>query len=309
MEIAGPFLRGQREPGVGRAADGELIGPGGGEAVDGHVEGLSAADERVFGMGRNNRQRRAAKQKARARRGPTAPRHRGAESELIDDLLGQFDDFSHERGCQNDGAIGAATRSRHQQVSQPPPTTGRRARDLLDRLLRWADAELSADAITRAMGRELSGQPSEVLSRVDELASQSLLQLAGALWEQGWQPRDLIHVAGRLDKWAAALAADLSVEQLRRSGRLPLAPPSWREQLEAAGDHAETAGIIRFSTESDWVAVDQLLTAGAAALPAWTSAIRLLARMRVLPPLAPTLPPPSAWAHAADPPRRAARPG
>lgn len=260
-------------------------------------------------MGRNNRQRRAAKQKTRARRGPTAPRHRSTDSELIDDLLGQFDDLRHEGGCQNESDVGPAARARHQQTFQPPPTTGQRARDLLDRLLRWASADPSADALTATMARELSGQPSEVLLRVDELASQSLLQLAGPLWERGWQPRDLIHVAGRLDKWAAALAADLSVEQLRRSGRLPLAPTLWREQLEAAGDHAKAAGIVRFSVESDWVAVDQLLTAGAGALPAWTSVIRLLARMRMLPPLAATLPPPSVWAQAADPPPRATRPG
>ena len=275
------------------------------------------ADVRVFGMGRNNRQRRSAKQKARARRGPTPARHRSPESELIDDLWDEFD------GLDEDGFIHhreepAVSPQRGQQAPRTVPTTGQQARDVLDRLLRWAGAELSADGLTSMMSHELSGQPSEVLLRVEELTSRALLQAAGPLWERGWQPRDLIHVAGRLDRWTAALAADLSVTHLQRLGHLELAPPSWQEQLEAARDQAQAAGITPWAAEpeplipgepeSEWAAVGQLLVAGAAALTAWTSAIRLLARMQRLPSLAPTLPPPSAWGPAAErPPRRTAR--
>lgn len=262
------------------------------------------ADVRVFGMGRNNRQRRAAKQKARARRGPTPPRHRSAESDLIDDLFEDLrdDDELHQREA------GAATRPRQQQLPPAPPTTGQQARTILDRLLHWARIGLSADDLTVRISHELRGQQPETLVRLDELASGALLQAAGPLWERGWQPRDLIHVAARLDKWAAALAADLSVTHLRRAGRLEFAPESWHEQLEAARDRARTAGIVHWSIEMEWVAVDQLLTAGASAVPAWTSTIRLLARMQGLPPLARTLPPPSAWGNAApQPPPRTRR--
>ena len=114
-------------------------------------------------------------------------------------------------------------------------------------------------------------------------------------WERGWQPRDLIHVAARIDKWAAPLAADVAVEQIRRSDRVDLAPPAWREQLEAAADRARSADIGIWSTRPEWLAVDRLVMAGVPALAAWTSAIRLLARLHELPPLARTLPPPSAW--------------
>ncbi|BAK35540.1 hypothetical protein MLP_25260 [Microlunatus phosphovorus NM-1] len=317
------------------------------------------ADVRVFGMGRNNRQRRAAKQKARARRGPTPPHQNRSESELLDDLLRRFGDaFDEEDEFEDDSfhdrnSAWPATHARqHQQIPPSPPTTCQQARALLDRLLSWANMDLSADGLTSAMTRELRGQPSEVLLRLDELASGALLQAAGPLWERGWQPRDLIHVAARLDKWAGALAADLSVVHLHRSGRLELAPSSWHEQLGAARDRARAAGIINWSTNaepaqsepaqsepalwestpwestpwestqwestgsksaesestgSEWVAVDQLLVAGASALVAWTTVIRLLARIQSLPPLARTLPPPSAWGQSAEPPPRTTR--
>ena len=260
-------------------------------------------------MGRNNRQRRAAKQKARARRGPTEPRHSSTESDLIDDLLYQFDDFLHDQDdfLHDQQGAHSATKARVHQPPPSPPQTGQQARALLDRLLHWARMGLSADDLTITLSRELRGQPSEVLLRLDELASVALLQTAGPLWERGWQPRDLIHVAARLDKWAAALAADLSVTHLRRAGRLELAPQSWHEQLEAARDRAQAAGIIAWTTESEWVAVDQLLAAGASAIVAWTSTIRLLTRMQGLPPLARTLPPPSAWGKTTEPPPRTTR--
>lgn len=266
-------------------------------------------DVRVFGMGRNNRQRRAAKQKARSRRGPTQPRHDRTQSELIDDLLHQFDDLDDPLVDHEDAA---PARDARRDQPPSPPTTGQQARAVLDRLLYWAKMDMSAEGLTSTTSRELSGQSSEVLLRIDELASQALLQAAGPLWERGWQPRDLIHVAGRLDRWAAALAADLSVTHLHRSGRLESAPPSWLEQLEAARDKAQAAGIVQWPAESDaseseWVAVEQLVLAGASALTAWTSTIQLLARLQSLPPLAQTLPPPSAWGTTAEPPPRTTR--
>jgi hypothetical protein len=159
----------------------------------------------------------------------------------------------------------------------------------------WATSKTSPSSFARLVERELSGTSREVLAALDEVASTRLLTGAGRSWERGWQPRDLIHVAGRIDRWAPALAADVAVEQVRRSGRDHLAPPAWREQLEAAADRARAADIGVWSTRPDWLAVDRLVTAGVPALTAWTSAIRLLTRLHELPPLTPTLPPPSAW--------------
>ena len=165
----------------------------------------------------------------------------------------------------------------------------------LDRLTYWAATKTSPSSFSRLVERELSGLSKEVLARLDEVASARLLSGAGRAWERGWQPRDLIHVAARIDRWAAPLAADVAIEQIRRSDRGHRAPPAWREQLEAAADRARSADIGVWSTRPDWLAVDRLVMAGVPAPAAWTSTIRLLARLHELPPLARTLPPPSAW--------------
>ncbi len=165
----------------------------------------------------------------------------------------------------------------------------------LDRLLFWVLTKTSPSSFSRLVERDLSGLSGDQLARLDEVVSARLLTAAGRQWERGWQPRDLLHVAGRIDRWAAGLAADVAVEQIRRSDRGQLAPPAWRQQLEAAAERARSADIGLWSTRSDWRAVDRLVMAGTPVLAAWTSAIRLLARLDDLPPLARTLPPPSAW--------------
>ena len=159
----------------------------------------------------------------------------------------------------------------------------------------WATTKTSPSSFGRLLERELSGLSRDVLARLDEVVSTRLLSGVGRQWERGWQPRDLIHVAGRIDRWAPALVADVAVEQVDRSDRGALAPQAWRVQLEAAADRARSADIGIWSTREDWLAVDRLVMAGVPVLTAWASAIRLLARLHELPPVAPTLPPPSAW--------------
>ncbi len=117
-----------------------------------------------------------------------------------------------------------------------------------------------------------------------------------------------MHVVSRLDRWATALGADAAVEQVRGSARAALAPTAWRDQLDAAGEVARSADLGRWSTDTAWRAVDRLVAAGVPSLTAWASAIRLLARLGELPPLTPTLPPPSAWRAEPTPPRPGADP-
>ena len=241
-------------------------------------------------MGRNSRQRRAAKQRERAGRGPTPPRAPASDSELIDDLLRRFGD--DDRGDPTDDA---RPTPRRPQVRDHARDLDHEATRHLERLLSWATIKTSPSSFSRLVERELSGLSTEVLARLDEVVSARLLSGAGHQWERGWQPRDLIHVAARIDKWAAPLAADVAVEQIRRSDRGPLAPQAWREQLEAAAERARSADIGVWSTRPEWLAVDRLVMANVPALAAWTSALRLLARLRELPPLARTLPQPSAW--------------
>jgi hypothetical protein len=256
-------------------------------------------------MGRNSRQRRAAKQRDRARRGPTAPRPAPSESELIDDLLKRFGGAEGGDRRQGDDDLGAPADAR---PGTERAETRRHERDLelqagahLDRLLFWATSKTSPSSFGRLLERELSGLSRDVLDQLDQVASARLLGAAGRQWERGWQPRDLIHVAGRIDRWAPPLVADVAVEQVERSDRGALAPRAWREQLEAAADRARSADIGIWSTREDWLAVDRLVMAGVPVLAAWASAIRLLARLHELPPLVTTLPPPSAWRT--EPPR------
>ncbi|HYI55956.1 MAG TPA: DUF2786 domain-containing protein, partial [Microlunatus sp.] len=162
----------------------------------------------------------------------------------------------------------------------------------LDRLLSWSGTKINSNGSARLLKSELSGLSAAELGRLDEVTSARLVSAVDRLWELGWQPRDLLHVAGRIDAWSAALAGDVAVEQVRRSGRHPLATRAWREQLDAAAERARAADIGRWSTRDDWLAVDRLVAAGVPAVTAWSSAIRLLARLGELPR---TLPPPSAW--------------
>lgn len=251
-------------------------------------------------MGRTSRRRRAGQQQNRARRGPTPSasasptRPATAESELLADLLRRCEDGDDGRATSE-----SAARTRDLEV---------RAEALLARLLSWAEIKTSQTSFSRLLGRELGEVPVDLLVRTDALLTARLLGSTGRLFEHGWQPRDLLHVAGRLDKWASALAADVAVEQVRRSPRASFAPPAWREQLGAAADHARAADLGRWATDSSagWRAVDRLTAAGVPSLAAWSGALRLLVRVGQLPPLTPTLPPPSAWRSAPEetaPPR------
>lgn len=253
-------------------------------------------------MGRNNRQRRAAKQKIRARRGPTPPRpghpgHDQAERDLADDAARFLSEFDDLLGASEDSTTPPPRRSTTQA------TVGQRARGVLEQALGWVTAGVSADDLASRVAEELGKHPDEVLDRLDRLVSAELLQAAGGLWEHGWQPRELIHVATRIDKWAAVLAADLAVEQLTRTGRLEQAPPGWRSQLDDAVELARSSGVGRWSPPGDWVAVDRLVQATPSSLAAWTSAFRLLGRVWTLPVLAMLAPPPSTWASTPTPPR------
>ena len=263
-------------------------------------------------MGRNNRQRRAAKQKNRTQRGPTPGRSRAAGDHRHDDperFLSEFEDLFGSADDGPDDQLGS-DRAPRRPAPRPPtgPTVGEQARKVLDQLRFWASTDLAATALSRLVAAELRKQSDDVLARLDAVASSELLQATGQLWERGWQLRELIHVAARLDKSAAALAAHVAVEQLHRSGRLDLAPDGWRSQLEEASDRAQPLAGRPWSDPAEWNVVDRLIGAGADPLAAWVSSVRLLVRLQTLPPLAKIVPPPSAWTATTTSPPRVSQP-
>lgn len=243
---------------------------------------MSVVAVKVWRMGRNNRQRRAAKHKARVRRGPTPGRPPSPFSENeFDELFGDL--LNHEE------AVFWTT-----SVDPPRRTPTERAQRLLDGWLSTALRQDDGGALRRWAEQQLQSIDQKVLERADEMLGHRLLADVAGLWQEGWQPRDLRHVAQRIDRRAAALAADLAIEQIRRTGRENLAPDAWLEQLRAAEEHASRAGL-QTNGEEAWTPLARLVRAGAAGAEAVSSVLRLLVLIEQLPRLANTLPPPSSW--------------
>lgn len=122
----------------------------------------------------------------------------------------------------------------------------------------------------------------------------------------GWQPRDLLHVSQRIDRRAAVLAADLVVEQLRRTDRYDLAPDGWREQLESTTRRVRDAGLR--PADGTWSPLQRLVLSGVGQAEALSATLRFQVRTSRLGPLTATLPPPATWTGAARSDRARARP-
>lgn len=116
--------------------------------------------------------------------------------------------------------------------------------------------------------------------------------LISAAWENGWQPRDLVHAArrrtsGQAAKWTARAV----LVEADRSGAVERAPQEWADQLGELDDHAATAEEL-------------LPTGGKGSVPEWVGALHVLDFLRKLPRCEPIAPPPSQWGR----PRPTARP-
>jgi hypothetical protein len=236
-------------------------------------------------MGRNNRQRRAAKQKIRMRRGPTPPR----SSERADEFAELFDHPGLYDGFDPEPPRAAPTAPRRESS-----TVTERAQRLLDQWIAVALRQGDDGVLRRWAEHQLWSVDEAVLDRADELLGSRMLADAAHLWSAGWQPRDLLHVALRIDKRAATLAADLTIEQLRRSGRSGLAPEGWRDQLESTAQRVREAGLPAVG-DGSWRPLGRLLMTGVGGSETLSSALRLLVRIERLPSITMTLPPPSTW--------------
>ena len=123
--------------------------------------------------------------------------------------------------------------------------------------------------------------------------SEQLVQLLSTLWERGWQPLDVVHVARR--QWTnrvARLATAAIGRQARVCDAAVKAPAEWLQQLTALQIPAN-AGPAVLST---WRQRERLTMADA-----WRDALRLLGYLQHLPPLQQLCPPPSRWGRRSEP--------
>ncbi|MEO9222113.1 MAG: DUF2786 domain-containing protein, partial [Mycobacteriaceae bacterium] len=129
----------------------------------------------------------------------------------------------------------------------------------------------------------------------DGSAAAVLHQLLVALWENGWQPMDVMHVVRR--EWpqrVGRLALTAIAHEAHVSGALSRAPEEWAGQLRAIG----AEGSSRTPAVHRWWAAE-----GLSADDGWRDVLRLAGQLGRLPKLQALGAPPSQWrgAHARRP--------
>lgn len=111
-------------------------------------------------------------------------------------------------------------------------------------------------------------------------AQEALISALPRLWEGGWQPVDVVHVARRrVSQRAARLAATVVTAEAGSAGGQ--VPEAWAAQA------TDTRSV------ADWWRAERIQPA-----PAWRDVLRLIGLFRTLPRLEQLLPPPSGWSAA-----------
>jgi Protein of unknown function (DUF2786) len=239
-------------------------------------------------MGRNNRQRRAAKHSAAKRReshqrshqrpgGPAAGSGRNAGTPFSGG--GTTDPFTRP------DAVPSVERLRREQAERS-----------LNRLL---GARGSAQLLAHLVEQELISLQSEGLRKLDELVTARLRYVIAALWEQGWQPLDVLHVVHKSSPRLAPLIAAVITDQaeaVRATGR---APQEWLNQLRVV---AEEAGELAAGNDqrTTWRLAAALCRFGLGLVEAWVDIITVGRLISELPRLERIAPPPSEWGKAVD---------
>ena len=215
-------------------------------------------------MGKNTQRRRAAKQRTRRQRGPTAAR----DSNRAPDPAG----FSSRFG--------------------PGPDKQRRdaAARTLQQLLQAA-AALPPSSLTLVVEDELVNQDVASRDLMDELASMRVRQALVAAWEHGWQPLDLVHVVRRSRSRLVPLLGAAIAAQARSVQAEQIVPQAWLDQLGAVADEALAAAP---NGSADWL-VRSVTGQGVRLIDVWTDLVQLLEMLTTLPVLEQLVPPPSAW--------------
>ena len=241
-------------------------------------------------MGKNNQQRRAAKRRERLRRTggsrgprPTAP---GRDAYQEGHRFG-FDGYPDDRWGADPVPDEPAHDPAHHRAHLTPE-------DLLERA-----GQLDRADLARLVEPTLLTRSPADLRVGEERLTLRLLAVLAALWEGGWQPADILHVARRLDGRCADLAAALVTEQARRTGAEAAAPGSWLSQLSSAAQDALAAGFRPGPAVVDFRAVEEQIRAGSQQLDAWVTVLRLTGHLEQLPRLQRLVEPPSAWRRGA----------
>jgi hypothetical protein len=215
-------------------------------------------------MGKNNQRRRAAKQRARHQRGPTAARD----------------------GSRPPDAEGFAFRF----GSNPDEIRRDTVAHTLQQLIQAADA-LPPPSLSRLVEDQLVAQGGAGRQLMDELASMQVRQSLVAAWERGWQPLDLVHVVRRSQARLVPLLATAIGAQARSAEAGQRAPAPWLDQLRAVADEALPGG-----SEGHLAALARATVGHRARLvDVWTDLLSLIGLLTAVPVLEQLVPPPSAW--------------
>lgn len=219
-------------------------------------------------MGKNNQQRRAAKRKTRAERGPTAPRRDGYTRPETEPELPHFQADPSERAR---AMLIAGSR-----VAEDPVAL----EDAIQELVVFAGTVASSDL--RLTSRVATGLLNEQLD---------------TLYKYGWQPADVVHVVRReRSVRVAKLAAAIVVEHGVAAGAPTRAPLEWLTQLEVMA-----ARPLLDSTAIRGWNVLQHIGFAQPVWDAWQDILTLLAHWGSVFELEKLMPLPASW-----PPRRVA---
>ena len=235
-------------------------------------------------MGKNNRQRRAAKRSAaRKHRSRLRPGGPAADSGSPTDTPfrgGRANPFTHAEESPS------VERLRHEQAER-----------CLQRLL---VARESAQGLAHLVEQELISLQSQDLRKLDELVTVRLQYVVAQLWEHGWQPLDLLHVVHKAGPRLAPIIAAVITSQAKAVHALSRAPQDWLNQLQVVADEAGPLAAGN-DQQASWRLVVAMCKSGLGLVEAWMEIITVAGSISELPVLERIAPPPSEWGKAVDP--------
>jgi hypothetical protein len=232
-------------------------------------------------MGKNNRQRRAAKHSAAKRRGgqrsgrPAAGSSRGAP-------------FS-----------GGGTTNPFTRPDGAPSVEQLRREQAERSLNRLLGARASGQLLAHLVEQELISLQSAGLRKLDELVTARLRYVISALWEHGWQPLDLLHVVYKSSPRLAPLSAAVITDQAEAVRAVQRAPQDWLNQLEVVAEEAGGLAAGR-DQRTTYLLAAALGRSGLGLVEAWVDIITVARLISELPRLELIAPPPSKWGKLVD---------